>query len=333
MRVVFDGEILGDRPLGGVAISFLHSLRAYAAIEATEPVLLLPETAVDPEIDGLEVQRRPLGALRRHLQRRSLLRGLRAALHHSPVAALPWRAPCAQIATVHDLPWMVPDLEGEEGCRLRHRLALRFAARCAAAIILPSEHSRRDLRDYLQGRCKAKLFVVPHGVPEPAESPTEQSPGEHLLCFGDQRPRKNLVKIVAAHRRAREYLPELPPLRIIGPGIDYVSEAEKQQLLHTSRAVLLLSLTEGFGLPVVEAFHYGVPVLCSDRGSLPEICGDAALQVDPSNEEAMAQAMIRIHQDQQLRDQLRDRGPARAARYSPEFSAQAWYAIHQEICA
>lgn len=332
MKVVFDGEILGQSAPGGVAIAFLHGLRAYAALPESQALLLLPETAADPKIPDLEVLRRPMGFWRRQVQRPGLLERLGASLHHSPVAAIPWRAPCPQVATLHDLPWMVPDLPKEEGMRLSHRLAVKIAARRAGAILLPSEFTRRQVLNYLQSDCRAECLVVPHGLPLPSmEIPAGETSGP-FLCFGDHRPRKNLLRIAAAHRRAREYTPDLPDLRVVGPGIDYLSNDQKQQAICEARALFVLSLTEGFGLPVIEAFQYGVPVLCSDRGSLPEIAGDAALRVDPCDEAAMAQAMIQIHQDQDLRNRLRRKGPARAAEFTAERTARAWYEVHQELC-
>ncbi|MHC5063512.1 MAG: glycosyltransferase [Planctomycetota bacterium] len=332
MKVVFDGEILAHPPLGGVGISFLHGLRAYAELPETRPVLLLPESASDPQIEGLEVLRKPLGFWRRHFLRPGILRRVSAQVHHSPVAAIPWRAPCPQVATLHDLPWMVSDLPKEEGMRASHRLAARLAAQRAAAILLPSEFSRRQLQDYIRTGCPADCLVVPHGVPEAKLAPDPEDPRGPFLCFGDHRPRKNLVRIAAAHRRAREFCPELPELRVLGPGIEYLTDDQKQQALREARAVFVLSLTEGFGLPVIEAFQYAAPVLCSDRGSLPETAGKAALRVDPCDVEAMARAMIQIHQDEDLRSRLRREGPARAADFTPEKTAAAWLEIHQELC-
>ena len=123
----------------------------------------------------------------------------------------------------------------------------------------------------------------------------------------------------------------LPDLRCVGPGSVYVDEAEKYEILRRSRALLQLSLFEGFGLPVLEAFHHGVPVLCSRRGSLPEVAGDAALTADPTDVEAMAAAIVRIHTDEALRRLLRARGLRRAAERTPDAPARAWLEIHREV--
>ncbi|MHC4513948.1 MAG: glycosyltransferase, partial [Planctomycetota bacterium] len=103
------------------------------------------------------------------------------------------------------------------------------------------------------------------------------------------------------------------------------------KLLRSCRALLHLSLFEGFGLPVLEAFGHGLPVLCSNRASLPEVAGDAALAVDPTDIEAMANAIVRIHRDEELRTRLRARGLERARVLTPVSSAAGWRHLHREL--
>ena len=138
-------------------------------------------------------------------------------------------------------------------------------------------------------------------------------------------------RVREAHARASERVADLPGLRLVGPPDGYVDEAEKWHILRSSRALLHLSLLEGFGLPVLEALAHGVPVVCSDRHSLPEVAGDAALQADPNDTTAMADAIVRIHQDHDLRGELRRRGLARAATLTPEKTAREWLQLHEEL--
>jgi glycosyltransferase involved in cell wall biosynthesis len=112
-----------------------------------------------------------------------------------------------------------------------------------------------------------------------------------------------------------------------------VTEAEKSDRIRGARAVLHLALFEGFGLPVVEGFAHGVPVLCSDRASLPEVAGGAALIADPLDVEAMARAMVEIAADRELRDRLRTRGLERARAFRPGRAARAWATLHAEVAA
>jgi glycosyltransferase involved in cell wall biosynthesis len=76
------------------------------------------------------------------------------------------------------------------------------------------------------------------------------------------------------------------------------------------------SLYEGFGLPPLEALQCGTPVITSNVSSLPEVVGDAALTVDPTDVEALCEALVRLANEPQLREDLRGRGPIQAARFS-----------------
>jgi glycosyltransferase involved in cell wall biosynthesis len=269
-----------------------------------------------------------VGGVRKQLRLPGLLRELDAAVFHSPVAALPVRARCPMVATIHDVPWYARERLAEKGCGWRHRLAVRIAARRADAIVVPS---RATAQDVLRSCGGARVRVIHHGVALPAAPAAPEQLRGPFLVLGDDRPRKNLTRVEAAHAQARAMDPELPDLELCGPVHGYVTEAEKVKLLRSCRALLHLSLFEGFGLPVLEAFGHGLPVVCSDRGSLPEVAGDAALIVDPTDVGAMAQAMVRIHRADELRGQLRARGLERAATLIPETSAAGWRALHAEL--
>jgi glycosyltransferase involved in cell wall biosynthesis len=91
------------------------------------------------------------------------------------------------------------------------------------------------------------------------------------------------------------------------------------------------SLYEGFGLPVVEAMACGVPVITSNRSSLPEVAGDAALLIDPTQVEALASAIATVMNDGAMRQALRIKGLARARAFSWETVAQQTLAIYRAV--
>ena len=93
------------------------------------------------------------------------------------------------------------------------------------------------------------------------------------------------------------------------------------------------SLYEGFGLPVLEAMANGVPVLTSDRSSLPEVAGDAAVLVDPLDRGAIAKGLVRLVTDSALRRRLADAGPRRAARFTWSATADGTWASYREVLA
>ncbi len=328
--VVFDGGILAAGPWTGVARAFLNGLRAFAKISNRPSVLLLPEGATDPGIDGVTVRDGVSGWLARARRMPRMLAELDAAVLHSPVAALPPRAPCPMVASVHDLPWMArPRVPNDDAGGWRHRLALRHAARRGSALLCVSDTCRDDLRGYLGASTHAAVHIAPNGVEAP-DAPAEPGDGPLLVIAAD-RPRKNLDRVRAAHELAASREPRVPPLRLIGPPHEYVSEAEKLTALRDATALLHVSLFEGFGLPIVEAFAHGVPVVCSDRGALGWVAGDAALITDPCSVEAIADAIVRIATDDALRASLRERGLARATDFTPEHTARCWQRVHEEV--
>ncbi len=344
-RIVFDGAVLGDGPPTGVARAFVVALEAWLRLTGnTDSVLLLREGQPRPEpaeygldddaFEKLETRNTP--ALRGGFARLSglgrVLQALDAALLHSPVAALPWRAPCPMVATVHDVPWQaMPRFREPATQGPRARLALRLAARRADVLLVPSRATADAVLRAVGGGLHARIEIVPHGVPLPHTAADRSDLTGPFLAFGDARPRKNLPLLRRAHACARRLCADLPGLRILGPGLEWVDEATKHLALRTARALLVPSLHEGFGLPMVEAFGHGLPVVCSNRSSLPEVAGDAAWIVAENDEESWARAMIRIHDDRTLRDQLARRGRARAQRFLPAATAARWQTVHASL--
>ena len=143
----------------------------------------------------------------------------------------------------------------------------------------------------------------------------------HLVCSGG--PNRNDSAVQAEVRRLR--LSE--SVQFVG----FVQPAEVQALYRLSRAVVFPSLFEGWGLPVLEAFAIGVPVMCSNVTSLPELVGDAALVVDPTSVEAIADAMARLWQDADLRAVLVARGRPIAAGFDWKATARTYRALYRAV--
>lgn len=163
--------------------------------------------------------------------------------------------------------------------------------------------------------------------------------GEYLLHFGAVEPKKNLGRVVEAYLASgvqtplvivggRGWLsePETALLNhvkaIDGPSSDrihvyeYMSFATLVSLIRGARAVLFPSLYEGFGLPVLEAMSLGTPVLTSNQGSLPEVVGDAGLQVDPYDIDALSKSIRTIDADSDWRVEASEQGKRQAERFN-----------------
>jgi glycosyltransferase involved in cell wall biosynthesis len=177
--------------------------------------------------------------------------------------------------------------------------------------------------------------------------------GRYLLYVGTLQPRKNLarvidafaglagdpalagVQLVLAGKRGWLYddlFAQVTRLgltsRVVFPG--YVEEADLPALLSGALALVFPSLYEGFGIPVLEAGACGVPVITSKTSSLPEVAGDAALLVDPHDVDAIADALLRIATDAELRAELDRRGQENVKRFSWEKCARETLTVLEE---
>ena len=114
--------------------------------------------------------------------------------------------------------------------------------------------------------------------------------------------------------------------------IHYVTEFEKRCLLQRAVGMPFISLYEGFGLPIIEAFASGTPVITSNTSSMPEVAGDAALLVDPNSLDQITQALQSLIEDQGLRTSLKEKGIARSRQYSWKNTAGATKKIYEKYC-
>jgi alpha-1,3-rhamnosyl/mannosyltransferase len=284
---------------------------------------------------------------------------------HSVNAALLPQRSGRRVVTVHDLtcidfPRFHPLLR-----RVLFRVGLWRVARLADAIIVPSAATRRDLRRRI-GWSRAPVHVVPSAagarfVPLAAAEaePVVRRYGlafrEYLLFVGNVEPRKNLVGLLRAYDALRRRRREGPVLVIAGGAgwknraireaigaspytadiriVGYVPDAELAALMNGALAFVYPSLYEGFGLPPLEAMACGTPVITSNRSSLPEVVGGAALLVDPENIGDLADAMARLAEDAPLRDELRERGLERAREFSWRRTAEMTSAVYESVVA
>jgi glycosyltransferase involved in cell wall biosynthesis len=277
-------------------------------------------------------------------------------LVHATSAAVPPARGRPLVATVHDVAFRRFPEAYPAGGRRFHERATWIAVREAARVLVPSAATARDLAD-LYGLEPARVTVTPLGAdppPEPLDpAPARRLlrrlgvPGPFLLAVGTLEPRKNLARLVAAFAEAAaelhehhlvvvgpagwgRALPSGPPARVALAGA--VDEATLHGLYAAADGLAYPSLYEGFGLPVLEAMAHGTPVLTSDRSSLPELAGDAALLVDPTDTSAIAKGLVELVGDRELRERLATAGPRRAAAFTwPATAAVTWAAYREAL--
>jgi glycosyltransferase involved in cell wall biosynthesis len=261
---------------------------------------------------------------------------------HSLQTTAPALTGAVSVVTIHDLIY-ARHPESHPGL-LTHgmRVLVPLSARRATRIVAISQAVADDLTSRLRVP-PAKIDVVHHGPglpldddPPPAAELRERlriPPGPLLLSPSAQRAHKNVGRLLEALARLDGAVLAIPgypgPLgdelarqagrlgvagRVAFCG--WVSDRDLDGLYRAADALVFPSLAEGFGFPVVEAMLRGLPVACSDRTSLPEIAGGAALLFDPEDVGAIAEAMRRLLGDVALRADLVARGRARAEHFS-----------------
>jgi glycosyltransferase involved in cell wall biosynthesis len=279
-----------------------------------------------------------------------------ADLVHSLASTAPLHGSVRRITTIHDLNYkLVP--EAHFGVRgLGMRALVPASARRSHRIVVDAESTRRDLVDHLHVP-EDKVDVVPLGAsPATAVEPTPAGGLRVRLGLGDRRvllsasakrPHKNLARLLQAvagiEDRPLLVIPGYPTpheadLRALASELGiaddvvfpaWVSAADLEGLYALAEAVVFPSLYEGFGLPVLEAMGRGVPVATSDRSSLPEVAGDAALLFDPEDVDAIRGAIERLLADGALRERLAVAGRERAATFTWERTAELTVAAYE----
>jgi glycosyltransferase involved in cell wall biosynthesis len=243
----------------------------------------------------------------------------------------------AQVITIHDLDFLHhPERASAEMRRDFPRLVGDHARR-ADHVIVSSHYAAREVAAHLEIQGD-KIAVCSPGAPEwaarIATSRTAARAEAPILFIGTIEERKNVRRLLEAYAVLRQRRADAPPLVLAGRVKDsvgeaphvtflgYVSEAQRQELYRQARMLVLPSLEEGFGLPVLEAMACGVPVVISNRGALPEVAGDAATPLDPTDVAAIAEAMERLLDPVAAQDAI-NRGLAQSARYSWAAAAAA----------
>ena len=238
------------------------------------------------------------------------------------------------ILTLHDLNHIDRPDNSSSVKRLYYRSVLHHLCHKARAVMTVSEFSRQRIVDWF-GLAPQQVYSVGNGV-SPAfclDGTRHKRKGDYLLCVSNRRGHKNELGLLSAMSKARLPLglelvltgePSaqlLAHARLLGVAdrlvfSGRVSEEELSSLYRGAVGLVFPSLYEGFGLPIVEAFACGTPVITSKAAAMPEIAGDAALLVDPFDIDEMAFALTRLCEDTALRVTLSARGLARVSAYS-----------------
>lgn len=285
----------------------------------------------------------------------------RVDLFHATDHLLPRLAGVKSVFTLHDLVFCFYPETHKLLNRWFLTLMMPRFLKAADAVIAVSEHTKKDAIS-MYGVHENKIKVIHEGVgasfhrrPADAVAAVRQRyslPDRFILSVGTIEPRKNLTSLLEAYHALKNVGSELGLVivgkkgwlysdffsrlhqlgledQVIFPG--FVPDDDLPPLYSAADLFVFPSLYEGFGLPVLEAMACGTPVVTSNASSLPEVVGDAAVLVDPTDVQALICAMSAVLDNKELRGELRAKGPTQAAKFSWENAARETLAVYTSL--
>ncbi len=349
LTIAIDARHVGQYGIG----RYIHELvRALARIESDEQFVIItrpPGRRLVPDSTRFRIVENDTGLY----STRAMLSVGRSAEHagadvlHATHYVVPFtRLPV--VTTLHDIIHL--ELPGDQISCIRRfyaRSMIRRAIRVSKAIITPSEAVRTILGDRI-GADLSKIQAIPHGVDHdrfrPGTQETDRPESRYLLYVGNDKPHKNLDRLIAAYEMARE---RIEGVELVLAGSRFarfsrhdgvrtegrVPDDRLPELYRRAMAVILPSLLEGFGLPALEAMASGTPVCVSDIPALREVVGDAGLFFDPLKTEAIAQALGDLTTNSELRDSLAARGLTRASGFQWDEAARSTLEVYRAVAS
>jgi len=253
------------------------------------------------------------------------------------------------VSTFHDLFVMSGDYSTPE-FRARFTDQALGAAGRSDLIITVSQFTARQVERLLKVEA-SRIRVIHHGCRRPSELFQPANRQRMILFVGALQRRKNVIRLVEAFEQAapdwrlvlagsfgfgsEEILariqasPRREDIQVLG----YVPESVLHNLYQRASLFAFPSLDEGFGMPLLDAMAHGVPILTSNASALPEVSGDSALLVDPTDVTSIAGGLRTLIEDQVLREQLSQKGLARCREFTWEKAVEKTWRVYQELLA
>jgi glycosyltransferase involved in cell wall biosynthesis len=297
-----------------------------------------PQSAFSNQHSAIRVI--PFPRLWTHLRLSAEMIRHRPDLLFVPAHVLPIVHPRRSIVTIHDLGYLYFPEAHPPRQRWYLDRSTRWHTATAAHLLADSAATKRDLVERYHAD-PDKITVAYPGLDPAIKRVTDPSEiarvranynveGDYLLYLGTIQPRKNLQRLIEAFYQLptancqlllagkpgwySEQLLQLANDRV--KFIGYVDAADKNALLSGATAFVFPSLYEGFGFPVLEALACGVPVLCSNTSSLPEVAGDTAVMVNPLDVDDIVRGLQEVTTNEDLRKTLIERGYQRAQKFT-----------------
>jgi glycosyltransferase involved in cell wall biosynthesis len=367
MRIAIDARKLGDFGIGTYIRNLLIELGRRD--HDTEFVVICRAGAPDDGVSlernfrRVDERARPY-SVREQVRIPYVLLRERVDLVHEPHYVLPPAIRCRSVVTIHDcIHLMFPQYLPNRMASLYARAAMWSATRQASRILTVSEASRHDILRFFDVP-PDKVQVVYNAIDERFLTPPDAATMDQVrqrfqldrpfvLYVGNIKPHKNVQRLIEAFGRARAETAADLGLVIIGDEVSKYPSLRQMVRRHRldkhvrflgfqpapmlasfyrlARAFVFPSLYEGFGLPPLEAMACGTPVVTSNVSSMPEIAGGAALLVDPSSVDEIADGIRRAVTDEALRGDLIARGLARARQFSWADSVAKIHGVYLDV--
>jgi len=286
-------------------------------------------------------------------------------VYHGPNYVLPIFAKTGMVLTAYDMTLFATPEYYKPISRFRVQRLLKTSAKRAHKIVTGSENSKQDIIEILKVP-EEKVQVVYIGIEDVYRAIDDKRgldfvktrygiTSRFILHVGSLNPRKNIPRLIDAYNILPAEILKEYELVIVGKkswkadkifaktkqlGLEdrviftgFVADSDLPLLMNAADLLAFPSLYEGFGIPPLEAMACGTPVVASNTSSIPEVVGDAALLFDPYNVEEIANAMYRALTNEQLRDELRQKGFERAKQFSWEKAARETLAVYEGVYA
>ncbi|MEO8065978.1 MAG: glycosyltransferase family 1 protein [Candidatus Doudnabacteria bacterium] len=280
-----------------------------------------------------------------------------------PASALPIFHPKRSVVAVHDIAFELFDGIYTGYMNYYQKFVTRFAVKHGAKVVSASESTKNDLiRVY---KTKPEKIIVTHlglgddfrpmkyDEVQPVLDKYDLVYQKYILFVGTLQPRKNIIKLADAFQKIKKenhveeklvivgqrgwlWEPIVKKIKMVGLDgsvkyLDYVSKRDLPYLYSGAKLLTLPALYEGFGFPPLEAMASGVPVVVSNVSSLPEVVGDAGALVDPDSTESIAEGLLSVLMDDNLRQQMIVKGLARAKRFTWENTARKTLEVFESL--
>lgn len=353
----------------GVGVCIIHLVRHLVNHNGIECVLFYDEQPAYEITTNPKAKKVVLQSKRRLYWEQVLLPyGLRQNgihLYHATWNyGIPLSCPCPAVVTIHDvIPLAMPDYSTPLKAKLIYQFSLRVSVWKAKAIIADSQASKNDVIELLK-ITPDKIGVIHNGISQvyrPVNSQNKIKSArsrygitfDYIIYIGGLDPRKNIDGLMKAFKLFRDKVNDKIQLVVIGRknyfystllglaedlGLSeyviftgYIPDGDMPVLLSGSKMLVYPSFYEGFGFPPLEAMACGTPVITSNRSSMPEVVGSAAILINPDSTEEIADTMYKVYADETLVADLEKKGLTRARQFSWEKMASETLSVYKKV--